>query len=763
MKKYLLFAFIALFCVSSHSAWAHYVKHTTEDRTVSWIKLVGTINGTKSQYQNTPDWNSTTNVKDATYDFSAQNADGVTIYYNIVSETDKTCEVTYKTDKSGLYGPNEVFTDYAGVVNIPSSANGYRVIGIGDYAFAYCGNMTSLTIPNTVTYFGEYAFYGLCGFTSLTIPSSVTSIGLAAFENNWDLTSITIPNSVTSIGRSAFSNCIGLTSITSEIRNVFKTGENAFELCDNATLYVPHGTISQYQNTADWNRIANIIEVFDFSAQNADGVTIYYNIVSETDKTCEVTYKTDKSGLYGPNEVFTDYAGVVNIPSSANGYRVIGIGDYAFAYCGNMTSLTIPNTVTYFGEYAFYGLCGFTSLTIPSSVTSIGLAAFENNWDLTSITIPNSVTSIGRSAFSNCIGLTSIISEIRNVFKTGENAFGLCDNATLYVPKGLADTYRSTADWNEITIIKEVPYDFSAQNADGVTIYYKIVSETDKTCEVSYMTDKIGYDPTEVFIDYAGVVNIPSSANGYSVIGIGDYAFALCGNLTSLTIPNTVTYIGEDAFYGLCGLTSLTIPQSVTRIEDWAFENNWDLTSITIPSSVTSIGNYAFSGCFNLTSITSEIRNVFETGYYAFEQCDNATLYVPGGTKNQYQNTADWNRFSKIEEIFNYVPLSLSCNNKGKVIINGGAQFTNDMDDVSVFDEKENTFIFQPNDNCELIQVLINGSDVTLSIENNQLTRMVNSGSKMIVLFDNKSYDVNDDGKVDISDVVKLVNAILGQ
>ena len=186
------------------------------------------------------------------------------------------------------------------------------------------------------------------------------------------------------------------------------------------------------------------------------------------------------------------------------------------------------------------------------------------------------------------------------------------------------------------------------------------------------------------------------------------------------------------------------------------------MTSVTIPSSVTYIGDVAFALCFNLTSITSEIRNVFETGNKAFFNCENATLYVPEGTKDQYQNMADWNRISNIK-IINYIPLSLSCNNRGKVIINEGVQFTNDMGDVSVKDEMDNTFIFQPNDNCALSQVLINGQDVTESIVNNRLTMKVNKNSNMIVLFDNKGYDVNDDGKVDISDVVKLVNVILVQ
>ena len=48
MKKYNLFLFtiVAMFCVSSHSAWAQYVKVTAEDGTVSWAEIAGDINGT---------------------------------------------------------------------------------------------------------------------------------------------------------------------------------------------------------------------------------------------------------------------------------------------------------------------------------------------------------------------------------------------------------------------------------------------------------------------------------------------------------------------------------------------------------------------------------------------------------------------------------------------------------------------------------------------------------------------------------------------
>ena len=118
----------------------------------------------------------------------------------------------------------------------------------------------------------------------------------------------------------------------------------------------------------------------DFEAKNSDGVTIYYNITSSADKTCEVTYAGDSYSSYS-----NEYTGSIVIPKTViyNGtydgttYSVTGIGIYAFHGCTGLTSVTIPNSVTSIDYGAFYGCTGLTSITIPNSVTSIGIYAFS--------------------------------------------------------------------------------------------------------------------------------------------------------------------------------------------------------------------------------------------------------------------------------------------------------------------------------------------------------------------------------------------------
>ena len=107
------------------------------------------------------------------------------------------------------------------------------------------------------------------------------------------------------------------------------------------------------------------------------------------------------------------------------------------------------------------------------------------------------------------------------------------------------------------------------------------------------------------------------------------------GSETDVTLPaffraydGTVVaeyQINYDAFYERNDLTSITIPNSVTSIGGSAFAYCTSLTSITIPDSVRSIGNYAFEDCYKLVevynksslNITAGSEDNGYAGYYA--------------------------------------------------------------------------------------------------------------------------------------------------
>ena len=128
---------------------------------------------------------------------------------------------------------------YAGdEIVIPESVkakdgNDYKITALGDRCF-YCSDLTSITIPSSVTSLGDRCFEWCSGLTSITIPSSVTSLGNSCFSHCSRLASITIPSSVTSLGNSCFMYCTGLTSITIP-SSVASLGVQCFCQCSGLT------------------------------------------------------------------------------------------------------------------------------------------------------------------------------------------------------------------------------------------------------------------------------------------------------------------------------------------------------------------------------------------------------------------------------------------------------------------------------------------------------------------------------------------------
>ena len=125
--------------------------------------------------------------------------------------------------------------------------------------------------------------------------------------------------------------------------------------------------------------------------------------------------------------------------------------------------------------------------------------------------------------------------------------------------------------------------------------------------------------------------NLTSVTIPDSVTSICRGAFSGCSNLASVTIPDSVTYLDAAVFVNCTALQSVKIPDGVDFIQPDTFNNCTALTSVTIPDSVTFIGQYAFSGCSGLTSV--KIPNgVFGIREHAFHGCTSLTsVTIPSG------------------------------------------------------------------------------------------------------------------------------------
>ncbi len=84
---------------------------------------------------------------------------------------------------------------------------------------------------------------------------------------------------------------------------------------------------------------------------------------------------------------------------------------------------------------------------------------------------------------------------------------------------------------------------------------------------------------------------------------IGDYAFDLCNDLSSVTIGDGVKSIGEMTFAYCFSLSDITIPESVTSIDDSAFSGSNSYLTIKCKA-----GSYAedYAISHNINYTTSE-------------------------------------------------------------------------------------------------------------------------------------------------------------
>jgi hypothetical protein len=334
-------------------------------------------------------------------------------------------------------------------------------------------------------------------------------------------------------------------------------------------------------------------------------------------------YYTTNNGALTIDQ-YTGSGGAVTIPSTINGLKVVSIGELAFSDCYNLTSVTIPDSVTSIGEEAFSGSYDLTSVTIPDSVTYMGAYAFSACYGLNNVVIGNGVTFLD-GTFDDCTYLASV--KIGgSVTSIGEYTFINCAVLTgLAIPNSVTNigmaAFQGCTALSSLTIPNGV-ISIGDSAFDGCTSLRNIVIGN------GVMT--IG---SSAFFD---CTNLTSITMGDSVTDIGSYAFSGGPGfggcpISSMVIPNTVINIGEYAFSYCYNLAEIALSDNLTSIQEGAFEDCTSLSSVTIPASVTSIENDAFAGTVNLTGVYF-LGNAPGSGTDPYSVFEGGTVYYVAGT-----------------------------------------------------------------------------------------------------------------------------------
>ncbi len=345
-----------------------------------------------------------------------------------------------------------------------------------------------------------------------------------------------------------------------------------------------------------------------------------------------------------------------------------------------LTNFAMPNSVTSIGARAFWG-CTFRDLSFSSSITEIPKEAFYGCSLLQKVILPDGVTSVGEGAFSDCqlldtvqipasvtfIAPDAFLGTLRinnfSVDEKNERYFAkegcLIEKATKKIIRGTQigiipvdenievigkKAYEEFCSIDKITVpsgIKKIedhafagckslrsvrfPKGLESVGTSAFQYCFALQSITVKKGNKKYTVTEgclIEKDKKKLIWAKQDFV-LPQDG---SIASIGDYVFADCAFLTSISLPDGVTTIGKEAFarcqnfkdvklpaglrkisekaFALCeALTEVVIPDGVTSIGKGAFWRCNRLEKVVIPDSVTSIGDDAFFGCKSLREI----------------------------------------------------------------------------------------------------------------------------------------------------------------
>ena len=268
-----------------------------------------------------------------------------------------------------------------------------------------------------------------------------------------------------------------------------------------------------------------------------------------------------------------------------------------------------------FAEETWYTMDADGNVVVKDGTTTID-TTLQCESEVTTVTIPASVTEVEDYAFFGCENLTVVTFKAETPPSIGSCAFeSQGDAVTVNVPKGCKDEYESALVENYAFTMT----DYTVVEAGGGTDPVDPDPTPSEKQLFTYSAVEGGVAITGTGKDFAlssenrvETITVPDTIGGQPVVGIASGAFkekfvgALYGGSNSgvrvitVKLPETVQYIDDDAFSGCQGLAAVNMPRDLKRIGERAFYNCKNLVNAEFPAGLEMIEYGAFWNCFAL-------------------------------------------------------------------------------------------------------------------------------------------------------------------
>jgi len=468
----------------------------------------------------------------------------------------------------------------------------------------YVGSETDVTVPykyvvdgkeTSVTGIADGAFDGNTDITSITLPSTVTEIGAAAFRNCANLKSVGYSDGcfVERIGDDAFNSCISLKEFTFS-PFCSSIGSSAFYMCS---------AVTEYKNLSD-----TLLQTVPAKAFYGNEKAVSFALPACVEEIGESAF----AGSVNAEFIFEKSNLLKTVGSNAfeNCYALIdftapsieSVGENAFKNCRSLTSAYLPsseNIYLVFGtqDDIYFYECegrfvpqGLYSVTVTKGTGSgvIPDGAFKNLYSVKQFNISEGISAIGKFSFAadNAVWERDLeINLPQSLVSIGDYAFsGRTDLISVLIPRGVEE------------IGEYAFYGLSALNA--VT--------TEPNSALTYV-GREAFGNTKWFDEYSGPVIL-----GRVILGITERYLNSIGKV-AVTAEDfgSAEIIAPYAFYGNRVLRSVTIPETVYGVYRYAFADCDNLTAAEISAKVIiglseeeGVPSGIFAGSDKLTSLT---------------------------------------------------------------------------------------------------------------------------------------------------------------